>query len=118
MEINRSYLFRGTNRDGQTLHGNLVYNRDRAYIAPVGDTPFTNPEQYEVRPETIQRCTGLKDCDGTDIYDGDTFRFAATTYTVTQRKTAYLLRDTATGESLAIGHTRFHSVTGQIPTNE
>lgn len=73
--MNNRYIFRGKRKDnGEWVYGNLIFRRiwsSEFYIIRIEDNGFDNYEEYEVIPETVCRCTELKDKNGKLIFEGD-----------------------------------------------
>lgn len=63
------YLFRGKTGSGNWIEGLLSANADRNkfYISNKAGSPFA----YEIIPETICQCTGLRDKNGKLIWEND-----------------------------------------------
>lgn len=64
------YLFRGKTIIGDWVQGLLANTDDKWYISNKAGRPFA----FEIRPESICQCTGLKDKNGNLIWENDIVR--------------------------------------------
>ena len=64
-------LFKAKICNGEWVAGFLHCKDDKWYISNKAGSPFA----YEVRPDTICQCTGLKDKNGKLIWEGDIILF-------------------------------------------
>ena len=64
------YLFRGKTISGEWVTGFLAVKDGKYYISNKAGRPFA----YEIRPETISQCTGLKDKNGELIFENNIVR--------------------------------------------
>lgn len=74
----REILFRGWNKKNKRwLYGYYFVNRGVHFISPDG---FANPldsyKDYVVDADTVGQYTGLHDCEGKEIYEGDLLEVA------------------------------------------
>lgn len=61
------YLFKAKTCNGEWVAGFLHCKDDKWYISNKAGSPFA----FEVRPDTICQCTGLKDKNGKLIWEND-----------------------------------------------
>ena len=67
----RDILFRGKRRDnGEWVYGNYIHTPNVTFIYDVYETDSSH-DWYEVDPATVGQFTGLTDCYGKKIFEGD-----------------------------------------------
>lgn len=93
----REILFKAKTISGNWVNGLLANKDDKWYISNKAGMPFA----YDVRPETICQCTGLKDKNGNMVFENDImsahlddiFPEDITYAMVTWENTGYCLRE-------------------------
>lgn len=65
------YLFKAKTCNGEWVTGFLHCKDDKWYISNKVGSPFA----YEVRPDTICQCTGLRDKNGKLIWENDILKY-------------------------------------------
>ena len=65
------YLYKAKTCNGEWVAGFLHCKDDKWYVSNKAASPFA----FEVRPDTICQCTGLKDKNGKLIWEGDIILF-------------------------------------------
>lgn len=84
----QKYYFRGKTVDTyEFVAGDLIYIpvANRAYIhrqdevSPVVNGTAKDLRLHEVSPSTVRQFSGLSDCEGRMIYDGDTIQYGSLT---------------------------------------
>ena len=68
----RQIKFRGYNeKSGVWIYGFYLQNRGAHFVCPDEFANGKTWEDYEVVPESVGQCLGVKDSQGNEIYEGD-----------------------------------------------
>ncbi len=69
--MDNRYLFRGKNKSGEWLIGSLIMTKDYVYIFPNNKNKEDMDSIQEVGILTVNQSTGMRDCNGTLVYECD-----------------------------------------------
>lgn len=82
--MNERYIFRGKRADnGKWVYGDLIHRKiwsSDVCVIRASDDGFDAYVEYEVIPETVGQCTGLKDKNGKLVFEGDVVKLTDTTH--------------------------------------